>query len=99
MTDILATGMLKVRALLDEIHRHFPKRTGKLKFRSMAEVSDAEPISATARDRLNQELRALGRKFHTRGVSLHQVLRNAPRDDRDASVLAAAWDGIGGLFQ
>jgi len=42
MPNTLPIEVLKVRALLDKIHRHPPTRAGKLKFLNMAEVRESE---------------------------------------------------------
>jgi hypothetical protein len=99
MPNSLAIEVLKVRALLDKIHRHPPTRTGKLKFLNMAEVRESQQSWQDPRHLLKGELRSLGREFHSRGGSLQQRSEAAIRDERDASVLAAAWDGIGGFYR
>ncbi len=89
----------ELHALLDAVHRHAPARIGRLTFRSMAEVPDSEQTPQDARSRLIRQLRKLGREIHRHGNSLHHVTRTAIRDDRDASLLAVAWDGIGGFYR
>ena len=99
MPNNLDIEVLQVRALLDKIHGHPPTRTDKLKFFNMAEVRESEKSQQDPRNLLKGELRSLGREFHSRGGSLQRCSDAATRDQRDASVIAAAWDGIGGFYK
>lgn len=99
MQDTLDDYLIELHALLNEIHQHPRERSGRLRFPSMAEVPDPRRPPQDARSLLIRQLRTLGREIHRRGNSLHQVARAAIRDTRDASVIAAAWDGIGGFYK
>lgn len=99
MPGISDKHVVKVRRLLDEIHRQIRSRAGALAFRSMADISEAEDPPDSFRARLKGRLRTLGLEIHQRGGLLLQIAEVVIRDERDASVLAASWDGIGGFYR
>lgn len=99
MSSISDKHVVKVRRLLDEIHRQIQSRAGALVFRSMADISEAEDPPDSLRARLKRRLRTLGLEIHQGGGLLLHIAEVAIRDERDASVLAASWDGIGGFYR